>query len=150
MVGSGDLWVVCDGSPKNATVYKENPFGDDDKPADDNTGDTDFDTPDTPKRTDELVTSTICVKVENDAFVPYIYIWDPTGVELADAAKWPGTKLEDADGDGWYEFTFQNYNVYNWILNDGKGNQTSDMTGSGDIWVVAHSADDVTVYTEKP
>ena len=151
MVGSGDLWVVCDGKPQNVSVYKENPFGDADKPADDD--DTPVETPDTadtPKRTDELVSSTIYVKVDDDAFVPYIYIWDPKGVDLPDAAKWPGVKLEDADGDGWYEFTFQNYNVFCWILNDGKDTQTADMTGSGDIWVVAHAADDVSVYTEKP
>ncbi len=147
MVGSGDLWLVAASSPQSIVVYKENPFGDEDKPAEDSE---DVETKDLPVRSDEPVSATIHVSIEDTVFNPCLYIWDPAGGELSKA--WPGNKLTEADEDGWYTFTFENYNDYNWILNDGKGNQTEDMEHySGDIWIVAHgSATNVTVTTEKP
>ncbi len=148
MVGSGDLWLVADSSPQSIKVYKENPFGDDDKPAEGGT----VATPDKPKRSTDLVKSTIHVKVENAKFTPYLYIWDPTSAKLPDEKAWPGIKLTDADDEGWYTFEFENYNDFNWILNDGKGNQTDDMEhASGDLWIVADgSATKVNVTSEKP
>ena len=92
-----------------------------------------------PAKTDSFVTSTIHVKLNNinaDEFNGNIYIWDDEGKDLPEAKGWPGTPLGTADENGWYSFTFQNYNVYNWILNGG-GKQTADMSASGDIWVVA-------------
>ena len=148
MVGTGDLWVVADSSPQSIVVYKENPFGDEDKPAE---GSTSVETVDLPERSEEPVKSTIHVMVDDDAFVPCLYIWDPkTGDQLAKA--WPGTKLTEFDEDAWYTFTFENYNDYNWIVNNGLSDQSADMVHySGDIWVVVHkSAADVTVTKEKP
>ncbi len=103
-----------------------------------------------PAKTDELVTSTIRVKLVDADFEPYIYIWDDEGKALPQAVNWPGTALTEKDEDGWYIFTFENYNVYNWILNGG-GSQTADMSASGDIWVVATgSAKNVQVYSYNP
>ncbi len=149
MVGSGDLWLVADSSPQSIKVYKENPFGDDDKPAE---GAVAVDTVDLPERSTELVKATIHVKVEDAKFKPCIYIWDPNKAALPQEKKWPGVKLTEADDEGWYTFEFENYNDYNWILNDGNGVQTDDNEhASGDIWVVAHgSASKVTVTKEKP
>lgn len=64
----------------------------------------------------------------------------------------PSTKLTEFDEDAWYTFTFENYNDYNWIVNNGLSDQSADMVHySGDIWVVVHkSAADVTVTKEKP
>lgn len=104
------------------------------------------------QRTDALVESTVHVKINNGSFTPYFYFWDDVEKESMETAKgWPGTKLTEKDSDGWYTFTFKNHTVYNWILNDNSGKQTSDMTGTGDIWVVADgSADNVTVSSKNP
>ncbi len=149
MVGTGDLWLVADSSPQSIVVYKENPFGDEDKPAE---GGAAVATPDLPERSEELVKSTVHVKVENAKFTPYLYIWDPTDAKLPDAKAWPGIKLADPDEEGWYTIEIQNYNDFNWILNDGKDNQTDDMEhASGDLWIVADGkVTNVTVTSEKP
>lgn len=104
------------------------------------------------KSSDQSVSSTIHVKLaEGTQFTPYLHLWDGT-TKFPAPTTWPGVKLTKTDEEGWYSHTFENGNVYNWILNDGQGTQTADMTGySGDIWVVADgSASNVTVYTEKP
>ncbi len=105
------------------------------------------------EETDEIVESTIHVTLaEGTSFTPYLHVWNyySNGNKSAGTA-WPGIKLEDDDGDGWYEFTFENGNGYNWILNDNNGSQTADMSSSGDIWVVADgAAAKVTVYDHNP
>ncbi len=105
--------------------------------------------------TDEVVESTIHVAMgENTKFTPYLHVWniyDPSNGSKTYGTSWPGVLLEDADGDGWYEYTFQNGNGYKWILNDNNGSQTADMSSAGDIWVVANgSASKVTVYDYNP
>ncbi len=105
------------------------------------------------EETEEIVESTIHVKLGDDTkFTPYLHVWNyyDNGNKAA-GTNWPGVKLEDPDGDGWYEFTFQNGNGYNWILNDNNGSQTPDMSNSGDIWVVANgAAAKVTVTSYNP
>ena len=116
--------------------------------------------------TDEVVTSTIHVKVDDGDFTPYLHSWNYyydgnktqgtnwNGVDLTKPGtqdKGTGITVNEKDSDGWYSVTFENGNGYNWILNDGGGAQTADMSNAGDIWVVAKgSAAKVTVYTEKP
>lgn len=97
---------------------------------------------------DVAVESTIYVKLVNTDFQPNLHLWDGTS-KLS--TTWPGVALTEKDENGWYSYTFENGNAYNWILN-GDGSQTADMTGySGDIWVVADgSASNVTVYTSNP
>lgn len=100
------------------------------------------------KTVTEAVTNTIHVKVVDDSFAPCLYIWDTKGTI---SKGWPGTKLTDTDGDGWFDITFENGIVYNWILNDGNGTQTADMTGSGDLWIVAEgSPQTFEVYSSNP
>lgn len=101
---------------------------------------------------DVTVESTVHVKLaEGTEFTPYLHLWDGTA-KFPAPTTWPGAKLTEKDADGWYSYAFENGNVYNWILNDGSGTQTADMTGySGDIWVVANgSASNVTVYDHNP
>ena len=105
--------------------------------------------------TDEVVESTIHVAMgENTNFTPYLHVWniyDPSNGSKTYGTNWPGIQLEDEDGDGWYEYSFQNGNGYNWILNDNNGSQTADMSSSGDIWVVANgAAAKVTVTNYNP
>lgn len=101
---------------------------------------------------DATVESTIHVKLaESTQFTPYLHLWDGTA-KFPAPTKWPGVMLTKQDESGWYYHTFENGNAYNWILNDGMGTQTADMTNySGDIWVVAEgSASNVTVYDHNP
>ena len=47
--------------------------------------------------------------------------------------------MTDADGDGWFEYTFATSGTYNWIINDGT-NQTDDSGScSGDQWIILNS-----------
>ncbi len=101
---------------------------------------------------EETVKSTIHVKLaEGTEFTPYLHLWDGT-TKFPAPTTWPGIKLTEKDQNGWYSCTFENGGAYNWILNDGQGTQTADMTNySGDIWVVATgSASNVTAYDHNP
>ena len=70
------------------------------------------------------------------------------------AGGWPGTQLADFDKDGWYSFNFyaKGEGVYNWIVNDGKGNQTADNVDyAGSLWItMQHATTAASVETEKP
>ena len=105
------------------------------------------------EQTEDRVESTIHVKLgENTSFTPYLHLWNiyKDGNKSYGTA-WPGIKLEDPDENGWYSYTFENGNGYNWILNDNQGSQTVNMSSAGDIWVVANgSAAKVTVYDSNP
>ena len=98
--------------------------------------------------------SDVIVHVKADTFTPYIWFWDDNGnVVDGPQAKWPGDKMTDADGDGWFEYTIKTFDTYSWIINDGGTNQTGDHKDEvGDVWIVATSATDkgITVYKEKP
>ncbi|MCQ4021846.1 MULTISPECIES: type I pullulanase [unclassified Ruminococcus] len=96
--------------------------------------------------------------LEGQTWIPNLYSWeDGVGDYLG---AWPGTQMSDADGDGWYDIQINTTTgVYNWIINDGSGNQTTDnVNADSDLWVVMKVAkpnkgaaeSEYTVYTEKP
>ena len=95
--------------------------------------------------------------LEGQTWVPYLYSWDSTGDYLGD---WPGTQMADEDGDGWYDIRINTtIGTYNWIINDGAGNQTTDNENAdSDLWVVMKVAKpnkgaadrEYTVYTYNP
>ncbi|MEY8847607.1 starch-binding protein [Psychroserpens sp. XS_ASV72] len=64
---------------------------------------------------------------------PKIYWWNaqPEGV-LGDGS-WPGVDMNEIC-DGWYSYTFNNVSSTNLIFNDGGGNQTADLSASGDAY----------------
>lgn len=92
---------------------------------------------------------------DGQTWIPNLYAWDTTGDYLG---AWPGTAMADEDGDGWYDIQVNTTDgTYNWIINDGNGNQTADsVLTDSDVWVVMNvakpnkGANDVTVYAEKP
>ncbi len=82
---------------------------------------------------------------------PYLWIWgsDLKGIDsdnYTQTKKWPGDKLFDRDGDGWYDFnfTYKGSGTYNVIIStDSKGsNQTKDYKGfvDNEMWVVIDDA----------
>ena len=90
--------------------------------------------------------TTVHVKLTEDAkFDPYLYFW-----EAKDETSWPGVKMTDEDKDGWYEYTIETGESYNWILNDGKGGQSDDMSATGDIYIIATSPTNFTVHDLNP
>ena len=142
-----DKWYMLDKTPDNATgkytkegvevvyTYKYN------KPA----------------KTAELVDTAVHVKVldsvEGD-FVPCLHLWDDENKALPDRPSWPGTVMEKG-ADGWYTTEFKSYYVYNWIVNNNGGSQTSDRSAAGEIWIVISGADlsntdNVKVYRSNP
>lgn len=95
--------------------------------------------------------------LEGQTWTPYLYSWDTTGDYLG---AWPGTKMADEDGDGWYDIQVNTTaGTYNWIINDGAGNQTTDNENAdSDLWIVMKVAKpnkgaadrEYTVYTYNP
>ncbi|MGN1112301.1 MAG: MucBP domain-containing protein, partial [Acutalibacteraceae bacterium] len=96
--------------------------------------------------------------LEGETWTPYIYSWeDGVGDYLG---GWPGTAMTDEDGDGWYDIQVNTTaGTYNWIINDGGGNQSTDnLQADSDIWVVMKVAkpnkgaadSEYTVYTYNP
>ncbi|MCI6007149.1 MAG: type I pullulanase [Ruminococcus sp.] len=109
--------------------------------------------------TTKVVTTTINVRLpEGATWSPYLYLWQ-TALQTGDkdynpAGGWPGAQLADFDKDGWYSFNFyaKGEGVYNWIVNDGKGNQTADNVDyAGSLWITMQDATTAaSVETEKP
>lgn len=95
--------------------------------------------------------------LDGQTWVPNLYAWDTTGDYLG---GWPGTAMADEDGDGWYDIQVNTTEgTYNWIINDGGGNQTVDNENAdSDLWVVMKVAkpnkgpadSEYTVYTYNP
>lgn len=92
----------------------------------------------------------IYVKVTGDQnFVPWIYCW--WGDEIP--YQWPGERMKDDDGDGWYECFMNCTDTYSWIITDGSDYHSSDYSSKGDIWVVVNASDTppkIDVYDSKP
>lgn len=94
---------------------------------------------------------------EGSTWIPYLYSWG-TNSEGDYLNSWPGTQMTDEDGDGWYDIQVNTTDgTYNWIVNDGNGNQTLDQeNANSDLWVIVNvptltkTDADLTVYTEKP
>lgn len=92
---------------------------------------------------------------DGQTWTPYLYSWDTTGDYLG---AWPGTPMVDEDGDGWFDIQVNTTaGTFNWIINDGAGNQTVDnLAADSDLWIVmnvpkpTNLKGDTTVYTEKP
>ncbi len=111
---------------------------------------------DKPAKSENLVDTTVHVKVLDsvaDEITPCLYFWDDEGKNIGTPA-WPGNAMKKG-ADGWYTKTFQSYYVYNWIVNNNGGSQTSDRAAAGDIWIVISGsdlskADNVKVYTSNP
>ena len=108
------------------------------------------------KSSDKVYENTIHVAMgPNTDFVPNLHLWgiyDAATDNKNYGTTWPGVKMTDDDGDGWYEYSFKNGNGYNWIVNDPVGgSQTADMSSKGDIWVICNgSASSVEVYDHNP
>ena len=72
-----------------------------------------------------------------EGVTPNLYVWEDDGTN--NSGDWPGATMTDADGDGWFEYTFATSGTYNWIINDGT-NQTDDSGNcSGDQWIILNS-----------
>lgn len=103
-----------------------------------------------------------------DTWQPWLWIWgagldgkDKYNYSPDDSAKWPGVKLTDEDGDGWfdYTFTYRGAGSYNVIVSNNANPQTKDYKGyvDNDMWLVIDDAkvadgnnDFVTFYTDNP
>ena len=110
--------------------------------------------------TTEVLTTVVNVKIPEGAdWTPYLYTWQ-TALQTGDkdvnpTGSWPGTQMTDFDKDGWFTvnlFCEGETGEYNWIVNDGSGNQTADQTGyTGSLWIVMESATTVgSVSSEAP
>lgn len=69
-----------------------------------------------------------------------IYAWyGSSGSETKPLGAWPGTKVSTIgtpDADGYYTINLNTTESYNFIINNGSGAQTGNITGnSGEIWV---------------
>ncbi len=99
-------------------------------------------------------------------WAPTLWIWgsDLKGVDKGnytpdDSAVWPGIKAEDADGDGWfdYSFTYRGAGTYNVIVSNAGATQTVDYKGfvDNEMWVVINDSavsggTYLTFYTDNP
>jgi type I pullulanase len=95
---------------------------------------------------------------------PYIWIWgsDLEGkdsLNYTSSGTWPGDKLTDEDGDGWYDFscTYKGAGTYNVIISNNQATQTVDYKGfvDNEMWVVIDdtklsSGSYLTFYTDNP
>ncbi len=64
---------------------------------------------------------------------PNIYWWDAQPIGVLNDASWPGVAMSPTC-DGWYSYTFNGVSSTNIIFNDGSGNQTADLTASGEAY----------------
>ena len=102
-----------------------------------------------------------------ETWAPHLWIWgsdlngnDSGNYSPDDNAKWPGIKISDTDGDGWfdYSFTYTGTGTYNVILSKNGSPQTKDYKGyvSNEMWIVINdsrvysSNDFATLYSENP
>ena len=102
-----------------------------------------------------------------ETWAPHLWIWgsdlngnDSGNYSPDDNAKWPGVKISDTDGDGWfdYTFTYTGTGTYNVILSKNGSPQTKDYKGyvSNEMWIVINdsrvysSNDFATLYSENP
>lgn len=87
----------------------------------------------------------------SQTWVPSIWVWgsDLSGKDTDNFTKvgpngWPGDKLTDEDGDGWYdyEFTYKGSGSYNVIISNNGTPQSADYKGCVDneMWVVIDDA----------
>ncbi len=97
-------------------------------------------------------------------WAPYVWIWgsDLKGKDSDNYTKsgvWPGDKLADTNGDGWYEcsFTYKGAGTYNVIVSNNGSTQTIDYKGfvDNDMWIVIDDAKVsggtfLTFYTDNP
>ncbi|MCH5297049.1 MAG: type I pullulanase [Ruminococcus sp.] len=85
----------------------------------------------------------------SSTWVPSIWLWgsDLAGKDTSNFTKsgtWPGDKLTDEDGDGWYdyEFTYKGAGSYNVIISNNGSPQSADYKGCVDneMWIVIDDA----------
>ena len=102
----------------------------------------------------------------SETWAPTLWIWgadlkgnDKYNYSPDDKAKWPGVKLSDDDGDGWFDygFTYRGAGSYNIIVSNSGKTQTKDYKGyvDNEMWLVIddsklESGDFVTFYTDNP
>lgn len=89
---------------------------------------------------------------ETATWQPNIWLWgsdlsgkDTSNFTQAGSSGWPGDKLTDEDGDGWYDynFTYKGAGSYNVIISKGTGSpQSDDYKGCVDneMWIVIDDA----------
>lgn len=61
----------------------------------------------------------------------YVYAWDEWNIDVSDS--WPGSKMTDTEGNLWH-FVGEGRIPIGFILNNGKGNQSSDLTYFQSSW----------------
>lgn len=97
-------------------------------------------------------------------WAPYLWVWGSNlkGVDsdnYTQSGTWPGDKLVDSDGDGWFEFsfTYKGAGTYNVIVSNNGDTQTIDYKGFVDnnMWIVIDDTKIsggtyLTFYTENP
>lgn len=92
-------------------------------------------------------TATIYVKADA---APYLYVWQNESDELN--GDWPGTPMSETTivkGATFYTKTISyTADGFNLILNDNQGNQTSDISGDGDIYLTYNGSKDFSNVTE--
>ena len=102
-----------------------------------------------------------------ETWAPNLWIWgsdlegnDSGNYSPDDNARWPGVKIADEDGDGWfdYSFTYTGTGTYNVIVSKNGNPQTKDYKGyvSNEMWIVINdsrvyaSNDFATLYSDNP
>lgn len=98
-------------------------------------------------------------------WAPTLWLWgaDVTGKDngynYTDSNVWPGDTITDADGDGWYDKTFDcnGFGSYNVIVSNNASNQTMDYKGfvDNELWIVIDDSaiegnSYLTFYTSNP
>ena len=83
----------------------------------------------------QVIGDQVIIHVCADA-APYLYTWDSNGTTLT--GDWPGTQMTERtttpNGTEWYTATI-NTSMLSFILNDGNGAQTADITNvSGEVY----------------
>lgn len=101
---------------------------------------------------------------DNLTWAPTVWLWgsDAAGKDSYNFTKsgtWPGDKLADADGDGWFDtdFTYKGVGSYNVIVSNGGNYQTIDYKGfvDNELWIVIDDSETsgntyLKFYSENP
>ncbi|GAA4845073.1 starch-binding protein [Algivirga pacifica] len=74
-----------------------------------------------------------------------LHYWNTTPANVLPNSNWPGVTMTDADGDGWYSYTFSGIECTNIVFSDNGATQTADLSRCGTGWY-----DDGTWYDSKP
>ena len=96
----------------------------------------------------------------SETWAPIVWIWGEGSNNYCTSTKFPGDTLNDADGDGWYDTSFNVKSTeksFNLIISS-EYSQTVDYNGlaDGELWIIiddnnnGYGSDNLTFYTENP